>query len=294
MKVYTVEINPRDIKLLEVNARYMKHEDFVQLTDNIRRDGALSSAPFLWKDPEDGRYLCLSGNHRTMASIEAGLQTITCLATDEALTEDQKIAIQLSHNALAGQDDMATLKLLYEKILDTNAKKYSGLDDKTLELLEKFSSVSISEANLKFQTLSMVFLPDDLKAAQQVMDEARERVKSSDAVWLARMADYDAWLDEQEAVSSAYNVKNVATAVDLMLKLLTRNMDQLAEAWMDTDNDKNWVPIESVIGRNKIPAGSAKLVKKALDKMAGSQMIGSKNLWKGLEIMAETFLGKGS
>ena len=290
MKIYTVELDPREVKLLEVNARYMKHEDFVQLTDNIRRDGALSSAPFLWKDPADGKYLCLSGNHRVMAAIDAGLQIITCLATDDPLTEDQKIAIQLSHNSLTGQDDIATLKILYEKILDTEAKKYSGLDDKTLELMDKFSMVSLSEANLQFQTLSMVFLPDELKAAQQVMDEAVDRAKHADTIWLARMADYDSWLDEQEAVSSSYNVKNVATAVDLMLKLLSRNMDQLAEAWIDSDNDKAWVPIESVLGRNKVPAGVAKLLKKALDKMIGRQEISSKELWKGLEVLAERYI----
>lgn len=143
MNVYVLKIDPREIKLLEVNARYMKHEDFVQLTSNIRKDGALSSAPFLWKDPEDGKYLCLSGNHRVMAAIEAGLKEITCLATDDDLSEDQKIGIQLSHNALVGQDDMATLKLLYEKIGDTDIKKYSGLDDKTLQLLDSVSTMSM-------------------------------------------------------------------------------------------------------------------------------------------------------
>lgn len=292
MNVYVLKIDPREIKLLEVNARYMKHEDFVQLTSNIRKDGALSSAPFLWKDPEDGKYLCLSGNHRVMAAIEAGLKEITCLATDDDLSEDQKIGIQLSHNALVGQDDMATLKLLYEKIGDTDIKKYSGLDDKTLQLLDSVSTMSISEANLQFQTLSMVFLPDELKAAQSIIAMAVENAKKADAVWLARMADYDAWLDQQEAVSSAYNVKNVATAVDLMLKLLSRNMDQLSEAWVDSDSDKSWVPVESVIGRNKIPSGTAKLLKKALDKMVGSQKIKSKELWKGLELLAQGFLSE--
>ena len=47
------------------------------------------------------------------------------------------------------------------------------LDDKTLALLDKFSSISISEANLTFQTLSLVFLPDELNAAKKVIDEAK-------------------------------------------------------------------------------------------------------------------------
>jgi hypothetical protein len=33
------------------------------------------------------------------------------------------------------------------------------------------------------------------------------------------MADYDKWLDAQETAGSAHKVKNVATAVDIILKV---------------------------------------------------------------------------
>jgi ParB-like chromosome segregation protein Spo0J len=292
MTVRTIEIDPRDIKLLELNARYMKHEEFNRLVENVRRDGQLTSTPFVCLDT-DGRYLCLSGNHRTMAAIEVGLEKILCLATDEALTEDQRVAIQLSHNAIAGHDDPATLKLLYESILDTEMKKYSGLDDETLELLDKFSAVSISEANLQFQTVTMVFLPDELDAAKKVFGEAMERAKSADEIFLARTKDYDDWLNAQETVSSSYNVHNVATAVDLILRIFKRNQAQCAEAWQDEEDDKHWVPIESVIGRSKIPAESARVIRKALDKMIGKQEVTSKNLFQGLEYLAADYLAGG-
>lgn len=289
MNVFTLEIDPREIKLLEMNARYMKHEEFNRLVDNIRRDGKLTSTPFLCKD-EDGRWLCLSGNHRTKAAIEVGLSTITCLATDDPLTKEQQIAIQLSHNAIAGQDDPATLKALYEQILDTSLKQYSGLDDKTLELLDKFSSISISEANLTFQTLSMVFLPDELDAARKVIDEAKDRAKSSKDIWLTRMQDYEAWLDAQETVSSAYNVKNVATAVEIILKIFQRNVTQCSEGWEETIDNKRYVPIETVIGRTKIPAEDAKVIKKALDTMVGTSQIDSKALYGGLTMLCQQYL----
>ena len=288
MNVYHLMIDPRKIKLLEQNARYMKHEEFARLVENVRRDGKLTSTPFLCKEGDD--YLCLSGNHRVRAAIEAGLVKIDCLATDDVLSEQQKIAIQLSHNAIAGQDDPATLKALYEKIMDTDLKKYSGLDDKTLELLDKFNAFSISEANLKFQTLTMVFLPDDLAAAKSVIAQAIEQSKSADEIWLARFADYDKWLDDQEIVSAAYNVKNVATAVDLVLRVFERNIAQLSEAWEDCDDDKRWVPIESVIGRAKIPAESAKIIRKTLDRMTGKGEITNKNLWQGLEYLCADYL----
>lgn len=289
LNVFTVEVNPREIKLLETNARYMKHEEFNRLVDNVRKDGKLTSTPFLCKEV-DGKWLCLSGNHRTRAAIEAGLQIITCLATDDYLTEEQKIAIQLSHNAIAGQDDPATLKALYEQILDTSLKKYSGLDDQTLALLDKFSSISISEANLTFQTLSMVFLPDELEKAKKVIDEAKDRVKSSNEIWIACMSDYDKWLDAQETAAATHNVKNVATAVNIVLNIFERNITQLSEAWEETDDDKRWIPIETVIGRTKIPANSAKIIKSALDKMIGRGDITQKNLFQGLEYLAADYL----
>lgn len=116
------------------------------------------------------------------------------------------------------------------------------------------------------------------------------QVKSSKAVWLVRMSEYDRWLDAQEIASSAYNVKNVATAIDLILRVFERNMDQLAEAWEDAPDGKRWVPIESVIGRSKIPAESAKIVRKAIDKMIGRQELDSKNMWQALEYWANSYL----
>ncbi len=163
METRIIEIDPRELKLLKLNARYMRHEEYQKLVANIKRDGQLTSAPFACKDG-DG-YLVLSGNHRTQAAIAAGLETIPCIVTDDKLSEDQRVSIQLSHNALSGKDDPFILKELHDSILDLSWKEYSGLDDKTLEMLDKISSQSLSEANLQFQTLSMIFLPDEADKA---------------------------------------------------------------------------------------------------------------------------------
>ena len=146
-------------------------------------------------------------NHRTKAAIEAGIDKITCLATDDELTHDQKIAIQLSQNAIVGQDAPATLKLLYESVMDIEMKKYCGLDDKTLELLDKITSTSIAEANLEFKTLHIIFLPDELEFAQKVIDSVKDATKTADASWLVRKSNYDDWLDSQECIASSYGVK---------------------------------------------------------------------------------------
>ena len=44
-------------------------------------------------------------------------------------------------------------------------------------------------------------------------------------------------------------------------------------------------------GRSKIPVGSAKVIKKALDRMVGHGDITNKNLWEGLEYLCADYLG---
>ena len=289
-----IEIDPRELKLLKMNARFMRHEEFQRLVANIKRDGQLTSAPFAALDPADGKYEVLSGNHRVQAAISAGLQTIPCIITDDPLSEEQRIAIQLSHNAIVGQDDPDILKKLYDKILDIDLKEYSGLDDKTLGLLDKAQSQAMSEANLEFQVLSIVYLPDELKAAQAVIDKARDAVKNCENVWLATDKEYEKWLDAQEIASSAYNVKNVSAAMQIIFKVFENNLNQLTDGWENADpkNDNSMrFPIATQLGRSKIPVGSAKVIKKALDRMVGHGDITNKNLWEGLEYLCADYLG---
>lgn len=288
-----IQIDPKELKLLKENARFMRHEEYQRLVANIKKDGVLTSVPFAWLDRNDGKYEVLSGNHRVQAAIAAGLETIPCIVTDDEIPEERRIAIQLSHNAIVGQDDPDTLKRLYDKILNLDLKEYSGLDDKTLQLLDKASSQAMSEANLEFQTLSIVFLPDELKEAQRVIDKAKEEVKSSNGVWLAIDSEYEKWLDSQETASASFNIKNVSAAMRIIFKVFEENLTQLSAGWFDNEKNDNmqWVPISTVIGRTKIPAGSAKIIKRALDRMVGRGDITNKNLWEGLEYLCAEYLG---
>lgn len=290
MNTKIIRIDPRKLKLLDLNARFMRHEEFQKLVANIKKDGELTSVPFACLD-KDGSYLVLSGNHRVKAAISANLDEISVMVTDDDLGADQRIGIQLSHNAIAGQDDPFILKQIYEKIEDIDWKEYSGLDDKTLELLAKVNAQSLSEANLSFQTLSITFLPDELESCRKVIEEALEASKNSDETWITLMSHYDKWLDAQDKVAAVYGVKNVATAFDLILKMFERNIGQLAEVWEEDTKDNTWVPIETVIGRSNIPVSSAKIIKKAIDRMIGKGDITSKNMWQALEYLAADYLG---
>lgn len=48
METEIIKINPRDIKLLKENARYMRPEEYQKLVANIKKDGQLTSVPFCY------------------------------------------------------------------------------------------------------------------------------------------------------------------------------------------------------------------------------------------------------
>jgi hypothetical protein len=239
----TVRLDPRTLKLLDLNARYMRHETFARLVENIRQDGGLTgNTPFAWRLHDDATrqplpgkegendeqiYEVLSGNHRVKAAIAAGLTEIDVCLTDDYLPPDRRAAIQLSHNAISGEDDPATLKLIYENIADAEMRIYSGLDDKTLKLLDDVTIAPMSEAALQFQTISMTFLPDEAELVAEAFEKARKLASGAKGHWLARWSNYDQAMDSFEIAGQSYGVKNTATALMIVLDIFSRHLTDL-------------------------------------------------------------------
>ena len=82
----------------------------------------------------------------------------------------------------------------------------------------------------------------------------------------------------------------MATAVELILKIFQRNVMQCSEGWVETTDNKRYVPIETVIGKTKIPAEDAKVIKKALDTMVGSGQLDAKALYSGITQLCQQYL----
>ena len=95
---------PGELRLLEKNARYMKAEQFQNLVENVKKDGNLSSLPLCYRE-KDGKLRALSGNHRVMAARKAEVESVLVMVLGDEKDADEQLAIQLSHNAIAGQDE---------------------------------------------------------------------------------------------------------------------------------------------------------------------------------------------
>lgn len=296
MQTKVIKIDPRKLKLLEVNAHFMRHEVFMRLTENVKEDNALTSVPFCaiygYYTADDPipylpgevdpipQYEVLSGNHRVKSAIAADLPEIDVMVTDDPLPPDRRKAIQLSHNALVGEDDPATLKMIYGGIQDLTMRLYSGLDDKRLDMLDKVSPGALGEANLQFQPVSFMFLPDELDQVKEVWEIAKKEAGAAKLLWLARMNEYDAVMDALEATSASYGVKNVTTALIAILEIFTRHITDLSEGYITQDGEAmkgvGAVPIASVTGVN-IPAKTAALFKKSLERVRSTMPKGKTN-----------------
>lgn len=300
-----IEIDPRRLRLLSINARFMPHEVFQRLVANIKRDGVLTQIPFAWHvhsddtaeplydDEGEPIYEVIGGNHRTKAAIEAGLDTIHCIVTEEYLEPQHRIAMQLSHNAIEGEDDPSTLRHLYSQ-LSVDWRKYSGLDDKTLQLLQSVQIESLGEANLSFQTMAIMFLPDELEQVREVFERARKTVRADD-LYLAPFAAYDTFMDTLDIIGASYNVKNIAATLMAMLALVERHFTELQEGWTTDHGESkhsNLVPLAAIFGSTKVPARVALVVQRAVQQLIEQQDIDPLTRWAALETWAYASLGE--
>jgi hypothetical protein len=254
----------KDLRLLELNARYMKHETYQRLVDNIRADGCLTSVPFAALQP-DGVYLVLSGNHRVLAAIEAGVEEGDVMVTDDPLPDQRALAIQLSHNALTGEDDPAVLSRLYESLEDVDWRSYSGLDDKTLGLLAEVNLGSLAEANLEWTIVMLIFLPEELERAKTALVDCRKTLQSREA-WITGKTLYDRTLDALSEAGKAQGVTNVATELGAILGIYERHRDELGE-FIEHRTPGSFVPLSGVVGDVDVPARCAQALQRALGLM---------------------------
>lgn len=288
METKVIKVNPRDIKLLEVNARFMTADEFQKLVENVKRDGCLTQLPFCVYN-DDWELEVLSGNHRVQAAIAAGLEEIDVQITEENLTKDQRVAIQLSHNAISGKDDMAVLKQLYESIDDVNMKAYSGLDDETLELLDKISTQSMSSTGLQFQVLNILFLPSEVEEVKAVLKDVMKEVRQNETLML-RMKEYDKYLDTMTDVSKGARIKNTAVGFIAMLEIVKRHMEELKTVWIEDAKDKEYVPLSTIIGRSDIKAKYGRLLDKVVEKMIAKGEIKKTSKEDAIKVLAEMYL----
>lgn len=285
METEIIKINPKDIKLLKNNARYMNPEEYQKLVGNIKKDGQLTSVPFCFYN-EDNEIEVLSGNHRVMASIDAGLNEIEIMLCKDKLSKQQAIAIQLSHNSISGQDDKDLLKKLYSELESMEYKEYSGLCDEFINYCKEVEK-NFKVPNLSYQALNLLFLPEEIEDIQYILDEISDLLKNKNII--SSMKNYEEYLETSTMVSKCLNIKNPSTTFLAMIKLAKENLNNLKELSFNS-NDVNNIPMYVITGRSDIAKEDAEIIDKALNRMVSKGEIKKSEKIKGFTILAKQYL----
>lgn len=262
-KLYLASID--EIDYLDKNARYMTKEQFSALTANIAKDKALSSVPLVYRKPEDGRLLVLSGNHRIKAAAEAGVTEFLVFLIDKPLSRQELVSIQLSHNAIQGQDDEQILKELWMELDEVEAMVYSGFTSEMIEKLKNSDFSAIREEPVRYEEVNLLFLPEDIENMREICESIVEKSKSK-ITFAGRISEYNAILDGIIASKQGQNIVNSTVAFFAMAgvvnEYLSGKINNLQEAMEEGVEDTVNFSVGST--RKRIRKETAKALRKAI------------------------------
>lgn len=214
-----------DCELLVKNARYMTKEQLDRLTENVKGDGFLSQIPFCIKEA-NGKYRVLSGNHRVKSAIKAGLPKILVMFGDESdFDEQRQMAIQLSHNAISGQDDLAILKELYLSLKDLQLKAYSGINEAELMAYKAFDFAAISEQDIALNEINFMFSDANVKDVEKVLDALDKKGVDPEKDALV-LGDVDRFIETMTRVKKRLNIKNRSVALLAMCRICEEYLNE--------------------------------------------------------------------
>ncbi|MCL2177104.1 MAG: ParB/RepB/Spo0J family partition protein [Firmicutes bacterium] len=287
MEAEITKVNPKELKLLEINARYMERQEFQRLVQNIKKDGRLTTVPFGHRK-ECGTIEILSGNHRVMASIEAGLDEIEIMVSKDPLSHDKQVAIQLSHNAIVGKDDNAILNQLLNSIQTKDLKEYSAISEESLADYNKFIN-ELKVPNFNYQVFNLLFAPEEISEIKNFLEYVEKMLGKNEKL-IASFKHYDTYIELTSDVSKSLGVKNSATVFMAILELAKRNIEQLKHIWLESAKPNNYVPISTIIGRTDIKKSDAIILDKAVNLLLSRGKIKKKGKEEVLKYLSEFYM----
>lgn len=216
-----------DISLIdeaEMNANEMTGEDFATLCDNIGKSG-LSSVLCCYKK-ENGRFVMISGHHRLRACKKLHYKTLGILYCEESeLSQDEIIAIQLSHNSLHGQNNTSILKKLFEQIKSVDFKKFAHVNiDEIAPVSTEGLSIYAMKENFVF---SIILYPDSFPNLDELYGDIREQARKSDALILADQTNEDLLMKLQSEIGKEYDIKSPAITFAKLLELASERLNEI-------------------------------------------------------------------
>lgn len=223
IKIKEVELSLID--LVEKNAHFMAQDTFRQLIANIKRDGQLTSVPFL-VEHKTGRYTAISGNHRVQGAKMAGLIKAQFMVVHEDdITKDEILAIQLSHNSIVGQDDSEILKELLEEITDIAMKEYAHISNEILDAVKDVDYV-IDMPNNEIVPVTLMFIDTNKLKFDKLMETLDTLTpRELENTTLVNIETLKKLNDTTSKIGQKYEIKSQALSICKMIELVNIMLD---------------------------------------------------------------------
>jgi hypothetical protein len=208
-------VDPKALEPAPKNAHFMQSGMFNQLVQNIERDKNLTSIPYCWREGE--KTFIISGHHRIKAGIQAGVETILIMYSDEEMTREEFIARQLSHNSIFGEDEPTLLRDLWDEIKTMDLKIYSGLDDRALDSYTPIQIDSLGEKDLLMQEVVFTFFKPEIEQLETFVKEVTKRRRKR---YAADLKHFDRFVDSLIEYKEVTNIYNSSTALLTILEVV--------------------------------------------------------------------------
>ncbi|MDP2815988.1 MAG: hypothetical protein Q8O19_04850, partial [Rectinemataceae bacterium] len=188
---------------------------------------------------------------------------------DRPLSEAQKIAIQLSHNAISGQDDEQILKDLWQQIDDLEASIYSGLSAETIERLENTDFTTIAEQRILFKEVSLLFLPGEIESMTSICEGIVEAAARK-TIFAGRISEYSDILEGIIVAKQGQKIINTTLAFFAMAKVVREYLEGKAPSLQEAMEDGSEETVVFTLGgtRKRIQKETAKALRKRIKEKA--------------------------
>jgi len=202
------------------NARYMKPEMMDRLAANIARDGQLASLPLCWCNSE-GRYETMSGHHRIQAAIDAGVDSGLVLYTDSELSQEERLAIQLSHNALSGSDDVQVLLEMVRDIQTPQILEYAAADLIELPDRNPVKLLAMTEAKLVLRPITFYLTDPEAQTFDEFVEAYNQAPMREDSLgYLVHKDVWDEFMEIMAEMAGRHGLKSANAALSEVVELI--------------------------------------------------------------------------
>lgn len=273
-----------DLKEQDKNAHLMNPVMFNQLTENIKKRGALESVPFCAL--VDNVIEIVSGHHRVRAAREAGVKRIIILLDTTGLSRSSIAAKQLAHNFINGYDDKDLVAEIAKLITEVDDMIESYLEKTQIEVQQIDVGALLNPAmDIEWKEVAFLFLHTQFDKFKDLVSA----IGKKDMLGLADADQFKPFIEALGKYQKYSDIHSVGMAVDILTK---KALEEVTGA--DYSDDMEWQTIASCIGGGgSIPKEKASILRQAIEEMVKEGVIDKKKKWEGLIKMADYYLRRG-